>query len=168
MPLRIQETFLFIRAFRPALGSIQLTSNRHRQHFSKWLSDYVVNLTTVKVKNACSSTSTPPYVNGLKRGPNNSLIEGIIANSFSRFSFIFHYSIFYFIRSFCLILQHSFFSFLPHSFHFSVIISSLSPCNLTPHDAQNYSMCNFPPTFPPLIADRPVSPATPPALPPSV
>ena len=131
MPLRIQETFLFITAFRPALGSIQLTTNGHRQHFSKWLGDYVVNLTTVKVKNACSSTSTPPYAHGLKLGPNDSLIEGIIANSFSRFSFIFHYSIFCFIRSFCLILQHSSFSLLPHSFHLSVILPSLSPCKLT-------------------------------------
>jgi len=60
VPLRIKETFLFIRALRPALGSNQLTSNGHRQHFSKWLGDYVVNLTTVKVKNAYSSTSTPP------------------------------------------------------------------------------------------------------------
>jgi hypothetical protein len=102
MPLMIQENFLFIRAFKPALGSIQLISNGHSQHFSKGLGDYVVNLPTAKVKNACSSTSTPPYVHGLKLDPNDSLIEGIIANSFSRFSSLFHYSIFCFIRSFCL------------------------------------------------------------------
>jgi len=102
MPLRIQGTFLFNRAFKPVLRSIQLIANEHSQHISKGLGDYVVNLPTVKVKNACSSTSTPPYVHGLKLGPNDSLIEGIIANSFSRVSFLFHYSIFCFIRSFCL------------------------------------------------------------------
>jgi len=58
MPLRVQEAFLFIRAFKPALGSVQLISNGHSQHFSKGLGDYVVNLRSVKVKNGCSSTST--------------------------------------------------------------------------------------------------------------
>jgi hypothetical protein len=116
MPLRIQETFLFNKALKPALGFIKLISNGHCQHFSKGLGDYVVNLPSFEVKNACSSSSTPLYVHGLKLGPNDSLFLDFHPSSTIPFSASFVPSVlpFNFFSRYFLILSIFLSFFLPY------------------------------------------------------